>query len=61
MLCICFVFNMFADIDECATNADNCHVKADCTNTIGSFTCKCRAGYEGNGTVCVGMFDIFIY
>ncbi|CAB4029890.1 Carboxypeptidase regulatory-like domain-containing, partial [Paramuricea clavata] len=34
-------------------STENCHVKATCTNTIGSFTCECIAGYEWNGTHCV--------
>ena len=42
------------DIDECETDADNCDINADCTNTIGSYTCKCRLGYLGNGESCRG-------
>ena len=44
----------YIDIDECTANTDNCHVNAICTNTIGSYTCQCMTGYEGNGTHCVG-------
>jgi len=40
------------DIDECENEADNCHVNANCTNTIGSFTCQCKEGYMGNGITC---------
>ena len=42
------------DIEECQTNADNCHVDANCTNTKGSFFCTCHTGYSGNGVTCVG-------
>jgi hypothetical protein len=40
------------DIDECATNTHNCSVNATCTDTEGSYTCSCKAGYHGNGMVC---------
>ncbi len=39
------------DIDECATNVDNCHPDAVCTNNDGGFSCACRAGYTGDGVV----------
>ncbi len=43
------------DIDECDDNLDNCAKdNAECTNTIGSFTCACDPGYSGDGTVCMG-------
>ena len=45
---------LFLDIDECETDTDNCDINADCTNTIGSYTCKCRLGYSGNGVSCNG-------
>ena len=41
-----------ADIDECETNASNCHANAFCVDTIGSFNCSCQSGYVGDGTVC---------
>jgi len=52
------------DIEECALCKDDCAEEAECTNTVGSFLCTCsqppgwppgRAGYVGNGTVCVDV------
>ena len=40
------------DEDECATNTDDCDINADCTNTVGSFTCECRDSYFGDGISC---------
>ena len=42
------------DIEECATETDNCHVDANCTNTKGSFYCTCHTGYSGDGVICKG-------
>ncbi|MDG2305489.1 MAG: DUF4215 domain-containing protein [Candidatus Binatia bacterium] len=40
------------DINECATNADNCDTNATCSNTTGNFDCDCNAGYTGDGQTC---------
>jgi len=40
------------DIDECALGTDDCDDNAKCTNTIGSFTCVCRADFTGDGKTC---------
>ena len=47
---------MFADIDECTIGTSNCAATptATCTNTLGSFTCGCNAGYSGDGVTCTG-------
>ena len=50
---------IFADIDECATDMDNCAEQATCTDNEGSFTCTCNNGYTGNGIRCDGE-DIII-
>ncbi|MFE8596306.1 FG-GAP-like repeat-containing protein [Archangium violaceum] len=44
-----------ADVNECAAGTDNCNENATCTNTVGSFTCACNAGYEGNGVTCTNI------
>ena len=41
----------FADINECVVSND-CHSKADCKNTYGSYICSCRHGYVGDGKIC---------
>ena len=45
----------FMDINECATNTDNCAAEEDgglCINTDGKFSCDCAAGYSGDGETC---------
>lgn len=39
------------DINECSGH-HRCHPNADCINTEGSYTCKCKPGYAGNGYFC---------
>ncbi|XP_031560782.1 adhesion G protein-coupled receptor L4-like [Actinia tenebrosa] len=41
-----------SDIDECAPNTSYCHKDATCNNSIGSYSCKCKGGYHGNGKTC---------
>ena len=51
----------FSDINECAIGTDNCHSRAMCTNTHGSFMCNCRSGYSGNGvTYCDGIATFYL-
>ena len=54
---ICF----YSDTDECSDGTHNC--SQICTNTNGSFTCRCYNGYEldfDNGT-CNGTYTMSIY
>ncbi|KAL4708142.1 hypothetical protein ACJJTC_009921 [Scirpophaga incertulas] len=37
------------DVDECGLGLHDCHEHAVCNNTHGSFTCKCKQGYIGDG------------
>lgn len=50
-----FFKTFFADIDECSEGLSDCHQFATCTNTIGSFDCKCMSGFEGDGRICIGI------
>jgi hypothetical protein len=45
--------NHYIDINECETTKP-CHKDAICTDTIGSYTCKCKNGFEGDGINCKG-------
>ena len=42
------------DTDECVTIPGTCHVNATCNNTHGSYVCKCKPGYTGDGQNCTG-------
>ncbi len=46
------VYGYFSDIDECATNTDNCNENALCTDVEGSFECVCNTGFSGDGVSC---------
>ncbi len=38
---------MYADINECANNSNDCDVASSyCVNTTGSYICICKSGYE---------------
>ena len=51
-----FTFNIFhSDMDECLTQAHDCHKNARCSNNIGSYSCECKIGYSGGKTKCIGM------
>ena len=47
--------DFFVDTDECA-NPDNnsCSPNGHCTNTLGSYVCRCLKGYQGDGRTCAG-------
>ena len=38
------------NIDECATDIDDCSDNAECVDTNGSYICECGAGYELSGS-----------
>ena len=49
----------FSDIDECE-ESHSCHVNATCMNTNGSYLCECHPGFNGNGQICTGEFNLFL-
>ena len=52
------MLNFSTDLDECNNpSANNCSSRADCANTRGSFECKCRSGYRGDGVNCEGKLS----
>ncbi|XP_065196427.1 uncharacterized protein LOC135827918 [Sycon ciliatum] len=42
------------DSNECTARTHGCHANANCSNILGSYTCACSTGYQGNGTHCSG-------
>ncbi|XP_073072264.1 signal peptide, CUB and EGF-like domain-containing protein 2 isoform X9 [Manis javanica] len=40
------------DVDECAHGLDDCHPNALCQNTLTSYKCSCKPGYQGEGRQC---------
>lgn len=52
IICKQSLLSYFEDFDECLGNVNNCHGDADCVNNIGSYDCKCRFGYVGDGYDC---------
>ena len=45
------IITYVTDVNECETTTA-CDVNADCTNTVGNFTCVCHDSYFGNGKSC---------
>lgn len=46
------------DVNECADGKLNrCHPQAKCINLRGSYKCRCRRGYLGNGFECHKWFS----
>ena len=40
------------DFNECGSKTYSCHAFATCVNELGSYSCKCKSGYIGNGLNC---------
>ena len=46
---------LISDVDECESSETNeCDSKALCTNTEGSYVCRCLNGYVSDGENCTG-------
>ena len=45
--------HVYSDVDECTSSgANQCHINAMCTNTEGSYVCRCKKGFTGDGFTC---------
>lgn len=52
---ICIV--RFSDIDECVdADANKCSKDALCINTAGTYECRCKDGFIGDGFICSGTY-----
>jgi len=40
------------DINECQDRIDRCDPNAMCVNEVGTYSCQCKPGFEGNGYYC---------
>ena len=50
-----------ADIPECERGLDDCDQNATCTNTIGDYICTCNIGFTGDGYMCLGQLQQFLF
>lgn len=49
------------DVDECENvKTNDCDPNALCTNTEGSYLCRCLKGYKGDGKNCTGTVKSFL-
>lgn len=47
------VFVCFTDDNECSLGTHNCSSEANCTDTVGGYSCSCQTGFYGNGFLCL--------
>ncbi|KAG8134469.1 hypothetical protein E2320_007581, partial [Naja naja] len=50
------VFN----IDECSLGQYQCGGYSQCYNTLGSYKCKCKEGYRGDGLNCIKYLNLVV-
>ena len=43
-----------SDINECTSAVPHCSPNATCNNTEGSYQCRCKEGFSGDGKECQG-------
>ena len=52
-----FISILCADVDECLAENSACPGGFHCENTFGSFSCKCKAGFNQVGDTCAGIIS----
>ena len=56
-----FLLYTITDGNECASSETNeCDPNALCTNTEGSYVCRCLSGFQGDGRNCTGKYFIAV-
>jgi len=45
------------DVNECTAETHSCAESGSCVNTPGSYSCRCKSGWEGDGYVCKDVDD----
>ena len=50
-----YIYIYFTDINECLDGTSSCAATAICTDSIGSYECRCSIGYRGDGHECTGI------
>ena len=55
------MFSSFTDVGVCHSNGIECDMNSTCVNIDGFPVCKCKPGFDGNGTNCIGMFFIYSF
>ena len=53
-----FHWPSISDVNECSRGTSQCSSNATCTDTIGSYTCSCNAGFSGDGFNCQGRGNV---
>ena len=48
---------LLTDVNECPDGTSNCSADAMCNNTKGSYRCKCKPGFTGDGQTCKGKTE----
>lgn len=61
---ICYQLSLrvyIPDVNECGTQLVLCDINADCENEFGTYSCRCKPGFQdesrlgSGGTVCVDV------
>ena len=55
---VCVLIAVFSDIDECGSSTSPCEGGKSCKNTMGSYECSCKQGFQWDGKACSGKHGV---
>ena len=55
---VCVLIAVFSDIDECGSSTSPCEGGKSCKNTVGSYECSCKQGFQWDGKACSGKHGV---